>query len=149
MSLPLGSSLPGSWRSKHDTYMPIFLEFCSRMAKRELASNIVLFHSLKSRKKQPLGISSPTHSTLPYFLGHKRASDILTWNGYLPLLLPFHFTPVHIDLTAAVQRHGTVVTCHLYVFICQNSNGGHINLFSGLIFKNIYGQFANIFTYME
>lgn len=129
----------------HDICMYIFLDFSSRMAKLELASNLVLFHSLKlgKKKKKPSDISSFTHGISQFFLAKrqkpicKKVSNVLTWNVYLSLLLPFYFTPVNVNLTAAVQRYRIVVTCHLHFFICQNSDGCNIKSFSWLIFKNI------------
>lgn len=114
------------------------------LAKLELASNLVLFHSLKSGgKKQPSDISSSTHCISHFYLAKrqkllcKKASNILTWDVYFALLLPFYFTPIDINLAAAVQRYRTVVTQHLHFFIRKNSDGCNINSFSGLVFKNI------------
>ena len=137
------SSLPGSClQPKHDSYMHIFLE-CSRIAKLELASSLVLFHSVKFGKKQPSDISSSTRCLSLFYLAKRqkcictRASNILTWNVYFPLLLPFYRAPIHVNLAAAVQRYRIVITRHLHFFSCQNSDGCNIHFFSGLIFKNI------------
>ena len=141
-SLPLGSSLPESClQPKHETCVYIFWEFCFRMAKLELASNLILFQS--GKKTQPPDICSFTYRISHFYLAKrqkpvcKRASNSLTWNVYSPLLLPFNLTPIHRHLTAAAQRHRIVVTHHLHVFICQNLDGCNIYFFSGPIFKNI------------
>lgn len=111
MSLPLGSSLPGSWRPKHDTYAHMFLEFCSWMAKQELESSLVLFHSLKSRKKPPLDISSPTHSISHISLATKGHRTFLPGMVISPSC--FHSTLLQFTLISLQQFRDTGLLSHV------------------------------------
>lgn len=125
-SFSVGSSLHGPKSSCHSlldllcqdlddpsmTHVCIlFLEFCSRMAKRELASNLVLFHSLKSRKKEPLGISSPTRGIPHISLATKGQPPFLPGMVISPSC--FHSTWLQFTLISLQQFRDTGLLSHV------------------------------------
>lgn len=117
-SPPLEPSLPGSClQLKRDTCRHIFWELCSRLAKLELAWNLVLSHSLKSGGKT-------SHLTFPL---PPTASPIFAWprdksffaQRYLTVLpgtsiLPscFHSILLQLTLISLQQFRDTGLLSH-------------------------------------